>query len=31
MFSNTSLKMSKDIQQTSPPPVGGDEGEGKMI
>jgi len=28
MFSNTSFKMSKDIQQISPPPVGGDEGEG---
>jgi hypothetical protein len=31
MFSNTSFKMSKDIQQISPPPVGGDEGEGEMI
>jgi len=31
MFSNTSFKMSKNIQQISPPPVGGDEGEGEMI
>ena len=31
MFSKTSFKMSKDIQQISPPPAGGDEGEGEMI
>ena len=31
MFSKTSFKMSRDIQQISPPPVGGDEGEGEIL